>query len=285
MMRLLIASALLALSAATASAQGISMYGMWGNEPPERQARPSYLGAPPVLKETAPKALSSGGARPYIEPVGPAIASFPNAYPAGSVIIDTAGRKLYYTLSSSNAFVYPVAVGKQGFTWTGVERVSKVEDWPDWVPPAEMHQRKPGLPLRMTGGLSNPLGAKAIYLGNTLYRIHGTNDPKSIGSAASSGCIRMHNAQVVHLASMVNAQTMVYVVKRLPKGEIAMPPRSIQPAPRPVEAKATAPAPQPAAPAEAPAATEAAPSPPPAATVPAPAPAAAKDPAADDVRI
>ena len=141
----------------------------------------------------------------------------PNSYETGSIVIDTAGRRLYYTLSASEAYSYPVAVGKQGFTWTGVEKVSKIEDWPDWIPPAEMRARKPSLPLRMTGGLNNPLGVKAIYLGSTLYRIHGTNDAELIGEAASSGCFRMHNEHVVHLAGLVNANTTVYVLKRLPK--------------------------------------------------------------------
>lgn len=203
-----------------ASAQSLSLYGNWG-EPPERSS-PSFLGGPVLMKPTV--ALAQGGARPQISPQAPQTISFPNGYAKGSIIIDQAGRKLYYTLSSSSAYVYPVAVGKQGFTWTGVEKVSKIEDWPDWIPPAEMRARKPGLPLRMTGGLNNPLGARAIYLGNTLYRIHGTNDSDSIGSAASSGCIRMHNEHVVHLANLVNASTTVYVVKRLPKNGPAMPP-------------------------------------------------------------
>ncbi len=162
-------------------------------------------------------ALASGGARPEISAQAPQTVAFPNSYETGSIVIDTAGRRLYYTLSASEAYSYPVAVGKQGFTWTGVEKVSKIEDWPDWIPPAEMRARKPSLPLRMTGGLNNPLGVKAIYLGSTLYRIHGTNDAESIGEAASSGCFRMHNEHVVHLAGLVNANTTVYVLKRLPK--------------------------------------------------------------------
>ena len=149
---------------------------------------------------------------------------------------DTAGRSLYFTLSATEAYKYPVAVGKQGFTWTGVEKVSKIEDWPDWIPPTEMRMRKPSLPLRMTGGLKNPLGVKAIYLGKTLYRIHGTNDADSIGSAASSGCFRMHNAHVVHLASLVTANTAVHVLKRLPKGGFAMPVAPAPPAQTPAPA-------------------------------------------------
>jgi lipoprotein-anchoring transpeptidase ErfK/SrfK len=206
-------------AAAPASAQSLQ-WGLWG-EPPERGAR-SNLGAAPTVAAT----LSQGGGRPSISPKTPKTASFQNGFAPGSIVIDTAGRKLYYTLSKNSAYVYPIAVGKQGFAWTGVERVSRIEDWPDWIPPAEMRQRKPGLPVRMTGGLRNPLGAKAIYLGNTLYRIHGTNDSKSIGSASSSGCFRMHNEHVVHLAEHVNAQTTVYVMKRLPASGVVMPPAS-----------------------------------------------------------
>lgn len=209
--------------AAPVSAQGLSQFGMWGEAPPRSgSSSPSYLGAAPAVVN--PTALSSGGARPSISPKSPQTTSFQNGFAPGSIIIDTAGRKLYYTLSQSAAYVYPIAVGKQGFAWTGVERVSRIEDWPDWIPPAEMRQRMPRLPVRMTGGLRNPLGAKAIYLGNTLYRIHGTNDAKSIGSASSSGCFRMHNEHVVHLAQHVGAGTTVYVMRRLPKSGTVMPP-------------------------------------------------------------
>lgn len=232
---------------APASAQGLSQFGAWG-EAPERNARaPSRLGATPSMMK--PAALSSGGARPSISPKAPQTTAFRNGFQPGSIVIDTAGRKLYYTLSNSSAYVYPIAVGKQGFSWSGVERVSRIEDWPDWIPPKEMHQRKRGLPLRMTGGLNNPLGAKAIYLGNTLYRIHGTNDSGSIGSASSSGCFRMHNAQVVHLAEHINAGTVVYVMRRLPKSGVIMP---LGGAPKVQEVK-EAPSQQAAPPADAPA--------------------------------
>ncbi len=250
--------------AGPASAQSLSQFGSWGDAP-ERNSTPSYLGAPPVMKQSA--ALSQGGGRPSISPKAPQTTSFPNGMQTGSVVIDTAGRKLYYTLSPTSAYIYPIAVGKEGFTWTGVERVSRIEDWPDWIPPAEMRQRKPGLPVRMTGGLRNPLGAKAIYLGNTLYRIHGTNDSKSIGSASSSGCFRMHNEHVVHLAEHVNASTLVYVMRRLPKSGVVMPPAPTQqvkqapPAPT-TTPPANAPSTDGSAQAPAPQAPDAAPQPP-----------------------
>lgn len=180
--------------------------------------------APATSKKTKQNAADQlgaadkgGGARPSVAPVAPAKVSFHSGYGAGQIVIDQSARKLYYTVSSSKAYVYPIAVGKEGFKWTGTQKISKEVDWPDWHPPAEMRERKPNLPVSMTGGVRNPLGAKALYLGNTLYRIHGTNDPKSIGTAASSGCIRMHNGHVVHLAGMAGVGTTVHVVSKLPK--------------------------------------------------------------------
>lgn len=159
----------------------------------------------------------SGGARPSISAVSPKTVSFPNSYGAGKIVIDTAGRKLYYVLSSSSAYQYPIAVGKAGFAWSGTQSISRKVAWPDWRPPAEMLQRKPHLPQFMTGGVRNPLGAMALYLGNSLYRIHGTNDVSSIGTAASSGCIRMTNGHIVHLSKIAGVGTTVHVLNKLPK--------------------------------------------------------------------
>jgi lipoprotein-anchoring transpeptidase ErfK/SrfK len=117
-------------------------------------------------------------------------------------------------MANGQAYQYPISVGREGFTWTGVEQISRVVDWPDWHPPAEMRQRQPELPKKMTGGLRNPLGAKALYLGNTLYRIHGTNDASTIGQAASSGCFRMMNEHVMHLSRLAEVGTVVKVVRR-----------------------------------------------------------------------
>ncbi len=160
----------------------------------------------------------TGGGQPHIAAVAPPKVSFPNSYGAGSIVIDTAGRRLYYVLSSSTAYRYPIAVGKQGFAWSGTEKISKKVAWPEWRPPVEMRARKPGLPEHMGGGIRNPLGAMALYLGNTLYRIHGTNDVKSIGTASSSGCIRMTNGNVMHLSSIAGVGTTVHVLRRLPAG-------------------------------------------------------------------
>lgn len=183
-----------------------------------------------------------GGARPTIAPVAPPRVAFSGGYTPGSIVIDTSRRKLYYVTGPTAAYAYPIGVGREGFSWTGSEKVSRIADWPDWYPPAEMRQRKPELPERMLGGLNNPLGAKAIYLGNTLYRIHGTNDPKSIGKAESSGCFRMMNQHVLHLASLVSVGTQVTVVHSLgaPKPVAAVKPAAPKPvAAKPVVAKPT----------------------------------------------
>lgn len=154
----------------------------------------------------------TGGGQPHIAAVAPPRVAFPNSYGTGSIVIDTAGRHLYYVLSSSTAYRYPIAVGKQGFAWSGVEKISRKVAWPEWYPPAEMRARKPGLPVHMAGGIRNPLGAMALYLGNTLYRIHGTNEPWTIGEAVSSGCIRMMNQDVIDLYGRIPDGSKVVVL-------------------------------------------------------------------------
>jgi lipoprotein-anchoring transpeptidase ErfK/SrfK len=155
-----------------------------------------------------------GGPRPFIAAEAPPVVSLRQSEPAGTIIIDSRGRRLFYVLPGNRAYQYPISVGREGFSWFGTEKISRVADWPDWHPPAEMRQREPGLPKIMYGGLKNPLGARALYLGNSLYRIHGTNDPRSIGLAASSGCFRMMNQHVTHLASLASVGTPVRVVKQ-----------------------------------------------------------------------
>lgn len=161
---------------------------------------------------------ADGGQHPFIAAVAPPQTPFSGPYAPGSIVIDTGARKLYFVTSSTSAYAYSIGVGRQGFAWTGTEKVSRIQDWPDWYPPAEMRRRKPEMPARMLGGIRNPLGVKAIYLGNTLYRVHGTNDPKSIGKAESSGCFRMLNENVLHLASLVHVGTPVTVVRSLERG-------------------------------------------------------------------
>ena len=160
--------------------------------------------------------FQSGGARPEIARLDPKAISFPSQYPVGSIVIDTKGRQLLLIKSETEALHYPISVGRQGFTWTGTETISRKATWPDWNPPDEMRARDPRLPEKMSGGVKNPLGAMALYLGSSLYRIHGTNDAKSIGRAASSGCFRMLNGHVVDLSSRVDIGVTVQVVGRLP---------------------------------------------------------------------
>ncbi len=157
-----------------------------------------------------------GGAKPDIAPEKPPVVYLERDEPAGTIIVDTGGRKLYYVLPGRRAYAYPISVGREGFEWTGTERVSRIVSWPSWTPPPEMHKRQPGLPITVSGGLINPLGAKALYLGGTIYRIHGTNNARSIGRASSSGCFRMMNEHVVHLATLAGVGTVVRVVKDYP---------------------------------------------------------------------
>ena len=130
----------------------------------------------------------------------------------GTVIIDTPHTVLYFVVGNNKAIRYGIGVGRQGFTWSGVEQVVRKTEWPDWYPPAEMIARQPYLPRMVAGGPGNPLGARAMYLGGTEYRIHGTNDPTTIGKQVSSGCIRLTNADVEDLFNRVHIGAKVIVL-------------------------------------------------------------------------
>ena len=130
----------------------------------------------------------------------------------GTIVISTSQRRLYYVLGHGQALEYGVGVGRQGFSWSGTKTVSMKREWPDWTPPSQMLQRRPDLPRHMAGGIDNPLGARALYLGSSLYRIHGSNEPDTIGAAVSSGCIRMTNNDVVDLYNRVKVGTKVVVL-------------------------------------------------------------------------
>jgi len=130
----------------------------------------------------------------------------------GTIIVDTPNTYLYLVLGNGQALRYGIGVGRDGFTWSGVHRVSQKREWPDWTPPAEMLRRRPDLPHFMKGGPDNPLGARAMYLGSTMYRIHGSNEPWTIGGQVSSGCIRMTNEDVTDLYSRVSVGTRVIVL-------------------------------------------------------------------------
>ncbi len=130
----------------------------------------------------------------------------------GTVIIDTSNTYLYLVQPGGRALRYGIGVGREGFTWSGVQTITRKAEWPNWIPPAEMIQRQPYLPRFMAGGPGNPLGARAMYLGETVYRIHGTNDPSTIGHRVSSGCIRLTNEDVSDLYSRINVGTKVVVL-------------------------------------------------------------------------
>src|ERR1700730_15850894 len=134
-------------------------------------------------------------------------------YAPGMIVISTNERHLYYVLGDGQAIQYGVGVGREGFTWSGTKTVTMKREWPDWTPPLQMLKRRPDLPRHMPGGMDNPLGARAIYLGSSLYRIHGENEPNRIGAAVSSGCIRMTNQDIVDLSDRVKMGTKVVVLR------------------------------------------------------------------------
>ena len=138
--------------------------------------------------------------------------SYPTHEAPGTIVIDSASTYLYYVLGGGRAVRYGIGVGREGFGWSGVRAISAKQEWPDWHPPAEMIARQPYLPRFMAGGVTNPLGARALYLGGTLYRIHGTNAPQTIGQRVSSGCFRMLNEDVIDLYSRVHVGTKVVVL-------------------------------------------------------------------------
>jgi|ERR1051326_964251 lipoprotein-anchoring transpeptidase ErfK/SrfK len=136
---------------------------------------------------------------------------FRTAEPPGTIIISTSERFLYLVLGNNRALRYGIGVGRDGFQWSGLLRISRKAEWPDWTPPPEMIERQPYLPRFMAGGPGNPLGARSLYLGNTVYRIHGTNQPQTIGHAVSSGCFRLVNGDVIDLYDRVPVGTKVIV--------------------------------------------------------------------------
>ena len=137
---------------------------------------------------------------------------YPTDEPAGTVVVDTPNKFLYLVEGGGKALRYGIGVGRPGFTWAGTKTITAKKEWPDWRPPPEMLQRRPDLPRYMPGGPNNPLGARALYLGSTLYRIHGSNEPWTIGTNVSSGCIRMRNEDVIELYGRVNVGTKVIVL-------------------------------------------------------------------------
>jgi lipoprotein-anchoring transpeptidase ErfK/SrfK len=143
--------------------------------------------------------------------------------PAGTIVIDTPNTYLYLVLGNGKALRYGIGVGREGFTWSGAEKISRMAEWPDWNPPEQMIERQPYLPRFMAGGATNPLGARALYLGDTLYRIHGTNQPSTIGSFVSSGCIRLTNEDISDLYKQVKVGTRVVVLSGKQRANMVTP--------------------------------------------------------------
>ena len=173
------------------------------NAPTQTQVAPQY----------APTEQAEPDADAQLDPrLQRQIVSYSGNEAPGTVIIDTPHTVLYYVLGNGKAMRYGIGVGRQGFTWSGVKQVARKAEWPDWYPPQEMIARQPYLPRMVAGGPGNPLGARAMYLGGTEYRIHGTNDPTTIGKHVSSGCIRLTNADVEDLYSRVQIGAKVIVL-------------------------------------------------------------------------
>lgn len=149
--------------------------------------------------------------RPLASPVARETVNYSSSYPEGTIVVSTGERRLYLILGNGQALRYGVGVGRPGFTWAGVTHIAYKREWPDWTPPPQMLKRRPDLPRHMEGGIDNPLGARAMYLAGTLYRIHGSNEPDTIGQAVSSGCIRMTNDDVTDLYQRARVGAKVVV--------------------------------------------------------------------------
>ncbi len=171
---------------------------------------PPVQSAPPV--QAAPSDDDEGTVRELPARLKRQVVNYATREAPGTIIIDTPNTYLYYVLGGGQAIRYGIGVGREGFTWSGVQTVTRKAEWPDWTPPAEMIARQPYLPRYMAGGPGNPLGARAMYLGGTIYRIHGTNAPHTIGTHVSSGCLRLTNEDVTDLYSRVNVGTKVIVL-------------------------------------------------------------------------
>jgi lipoprotein-anchoring transpeptidase ErfK/SrfK len=186
-----------AVFASAASAAPLSLFA------PDRQT-PDQRFVQPLIEQPAPNQRDPRFQRQVV--------SYTGSEAPGTIIIDTPNTYLYFVLGNGRAMRYGIGVGREGFTWSGVQSVTKKAEWPDWTPPPEMLERQPYLPRFMAGGPGSPLGARAMYLGGTVYRIHGTNAPETIGTQVSSGCIRLVNEDVIDLYSRVNVGTKVIVM-------------------------------------------------------------------------
>jgi len=182
-------------------------YAPQGREYEDRQYAPRqrYAAYPAYEERAAPRHSTPRTTREVV--------AYNGGQAPGTIVINTSERRLYYVLGNGRAIRYAIGVGRDGFQWSGQHRITNKREWPEWRPPEQMLRRQPGLPRYMAGGIDNPLGARALYLGSTLYRIHGSNEPETIGTAVSSGCFRMLNEDVVDLYDRVKVGTQVVVLR------------------------------------------------------------------------
>ena len=171
----------------------------------------------------APSTSSGTDGRPLAAAIPRETINYSGPYSPGSILVNTSERRLYFVLPDHQAIKYGVGVGRPGFTWAGVSHIANKREWPDWTPPAQMLRRRPDLPRHMAGGIDNPLGARAMYIAGTLYRIHGSNEPDTIGQAVSSGCIRMTNDDVIDLYERAKVGATVVVLQGAPQQADATP--------------------------------------------------------------
>jgi len=180
---------------------------------PQRQYAappPQYAAVPPMPAEAMPQQHGPGF---HLDPrYLPQEVAYNGKEPPGTIVVDTPHHFLYLVQADGRARRYGIGVARSGFAWSGVHKITAKKEWPDWIPPKDMLARQPYLPRRMAGGPNNPLGARALYIGNTLYRIHGSNEPWTIGHDVSSGCIRMANQEVVDLYPRVKVGTKVVII-------------------------------------------------------------------------
>jgi lipoprotein-anchoring transpeptidase ErfK/SrfK len=165
----------------------------------------------PLTREPIDESYSNN--RPQATAIPRETVPYDGRYPAGTIVINSSERRMYYVLGDGKAIRYGVGVGRPGFEWGGTKTITAKREWPDWRPPSQMLKRRPDLPRYMPGGPDNPLGARAMYLGSSLYRIHGSNEPETIGQAVSSGCIRMLNDDVIDLYQRAKVGTRVIVLR------------------------------------------------------------------------
>ena len=191
------------------------LFGDGQNQGDRYQQQPAYSSQRPLLEpqQAMRQQELSEPAHPAFDPkFEKQLVDYSGHEGAGTIVVDTPNKFLYLVQGNGKAMRYGIGVGRPGFTWSGTKQISAKKEWPDWSPPAQMLTRRPDLPRHMEGGPENPLGARAMYLGSSLYRIHGSNEPWTIGTNVSSGCIRMRNEDIIDLYGRVNVGTRVVVI-------------------------------------------------------------------------